>query len=85
MSYRVVLSRSADRELWRLVEPFRTKVFRAIKQLGTDPRPAGCKKLTGMANAWRIRVGNHRVLHTINDGVRVVRVESVGDRKDIYR
>ena len=85
MSYKVELSRSADRELWRIIDPFRSRLFKAIKGLGQEPRPSGCKKLAGHKNAWRIRIGNFRVLYTIDDVVRIVRVESVGDRKDVYR
>ena len=85
MSYQVELARSADRELWRLPEPYRSKIFLEIKALGEDPRPKGCKKLKGAKDAWRIRFGPYRVLYTIKDALRVVRVESVGDRKDVYK
>jgi mRNA interferase RelE/StbE len=85
VSYKVEFSRSADRELWSVIEPFRGKLFRAIKALGIEPRPTGCKKLAGHKNAWRIRMGNYRILYTIDDRVRIVRVESVGDRMDVYR
>ncbi|HRN35604.1 MAG TPA: type II toxin-antitoxin system RelE/ParE family toxin [Flavobacteriales bacterium] len=85
MSYRVELARSADRELWRLPEPYRTKVFRVIKLLGEDPRSSGSKKLKGSKDAWRIRLGPYRILYTVQDVLRIVRVESVGDRKDVYR
>jgi len=85
VSYTVELSRSADRELWKVPEPLRTKLYRSIKGLGEEPRPAGCKKLQGTKDGWRIRVGSYRILYTIQDVLRIVRVESVGDRKDIYR
>lgn len=85
MSYTVELARSADRELWRVPEPMRTKLFRTIKAPGNDPRPSGCKKLQGTKDGWRIRVGSFRILYTIQDVLRIVHVESVGDRKDVYR
>ena len=85
MSYSVELALSADRELWRVPEPMRTKLFKAIKSLAAEPRPAGCKKLSGSKNGWRLRVASYRILYTIKDRLRIVRIESVGDRKDIYR
>ncbi len=85
MNYEVELARSAERELWRIPEPTRTRLFREIKKLGMDPRPPGCKKLVGHKNGWRLRVGNYRILYTIKDVLRIVRVESIGDRKDVYR
>ncbi len=63
----------------------RSKIFGEIKALGAEPRPKGCTKLKGTTDAWRIRSGPYRVLYTIKDVLRVVRVESVGDRKDVYK
>lgn len=85
MTYRVDFKRSAERELNRLPEALRTRVLRAIGSLRADPRPQGTIKLKGSVNAWRIRVGAYRVLYTIDDGVRIVLIQQVGDRKDIYR
>ena len=85
MSYTVELARSADRELWKVPEPMRTKLFRTIKALGVEPRPPGCKKLQGTKDGWRIRVGSFRILYSVQDVLRIVRVESAGDRKDVYR
>lgn len=85
MNYVVELTRSADRELWKVPEPLRTRLFKSIKALGNDPRPTGCRKLTGSKDGYRIRVGSYRILYSIQDKLRIVRIESVGDRKDIYR
>ena len=85
MSCTVELSRSADRELWKVHEPFRSELFRTIKAPGSAPRPPGCRKLAGTTNAWRIRVSSYQILYTIQDRLRIVRVESVGDRKDVHR
>ncbi len=85
MSYSVTFKRSAGRELARLREPKRTKVLQAIGALRSDPRPHGSIKLKGSSDAYRIRVGDHRVLYTIEDEIRIVTIEQVGDRKDVYR
>lgn len=85
MSYSVELTRSADRELWKVPEPLRSRLFRSIKALGEEPRPAGCKKLVGSKDGYRVRVGSYRILYSIQDKLCIVRIESVGDRKDIYR
>jgi mRNA interferase RelE/StbE len=53
--------------------------------LADQPRPAGVKKLQGLEDTYRIRVGNFRVLYQIFDVKLVVLVIDVGDRKDIYR
>jgi mRNA interferase RelE/StbE len=56
----------------------------AIASLANDPRPSGCKKLKG-EDAYRIRVGDYRVIYEIEDDKIIVIVVSVGHRKDIYK
>ena len=60
------------------------KVIQRIGKLSESPRPPGCKKLTGV-DAYRVRQGNYRILYTIDDGIRVVAVYAVRDRKVAYR
>jgi mRNA interferase RelE/StbE len=52
--------------------------------LEVDPRPNGVKKLSGLDKAWRIRIGDHRVLYEIEDDVVLVTVFGVGNRRDVY-
>jgi len=43
------------------------------------------KKLKGkFSDLWRIRIGNYRVIYTIDDTIKIVDIKEVGDRKDIY-
>lgn len=57
----------------------------AIDMLAADPRPPGAKRLAGAVDLWRIRVGNHRIVYTIEDDVLVVLVVELGHRRDVYR
>lgn len=69
----------------RKVHPAVAKRFKvAILALGTNPRPEGLKKLAGR-DAYRVRVGDYRVIYTIVDDELVVTVIRVGHRNDIYR
>ena len=83
MSHRVEILRRAAKALSKLPQQDYPRVRDAIRSLASDPRPAGCKKLTGR-DGWRLRVGRYRVLYEVADRVRVVTVLDVGDRKDIY-
>jgi mRNA interferase RelE/StbE len=49
-----------------------------------DPRPSGTKKLTGR-DAWRIHVGDYRVIYEIHAGRLLILVVDLGHRRDIYR
>jgi mRNA interferase RelE/StbE len=55
----------------------------AIDQLQANPRPRGCKKLVGQ-DAWRIRVGDWRVVYLIRDRELLVIVVRVAHRREIY-
>ncbi|MCB0772466.1 MAG: type II toxin-antitoxin system RelE/ParE family toxin [Flavobacteriales bacterium] len=85
MSYRIEWLRSAVRELNKLPVPIALRVGEAVGRLAEDPRPPGCKKLTGHKDLWRIRIGNYRVIYFIGDQIKLVRVEKVSDRKQAYR
>ncbi len=83
--HEVLLERSAERDLARLTRTVHARVVEAIQSLAANPRPPGCRKLTGSKNDWRIRVGDYRVIYEIADAIRVVRVHRVRHRRDVYR
>ncbi len=84
MSYTLVIGRDAQRALARIREPDYSRILTAIQALVNDPRPRGCKKLRNR-DAWRIRIGDYRVIYEINDRQLVVTVVDVGNRRDVYR
>jgi mRNA interferase RelE/StbE len=59
----------------------------AIRALADDPRPPGAALLTGEGaeRAWRVRVGDYRILYQIRDDQLLVIVIRVGHRREIYR
>ena len=82
--YQVALARVAVKELLALDALFAWWIYAKIEALAIAPRPPGCKKLEG-GGGWRIRVGDYRVIYTINDTRRVVDVSAVRHRGDAYR
>ncbi len=84
MSYSVVFTSSAARDLRRLPEDVRRRVVAALQGLANDPRPPGCVKLSG-GDEWRIRVGDYRVVYRVDDTARQVTVTRIGHRRDVYR
>jgi mRNA interferase RelE/StbE len=83
--YQVLLERSAERDLGRLSSEVHNRVIVAIQSLAANPRPPGCRKLAGSKSDWRIRVGDYRVIYEIADAIRVVRVNRVRHRREVYR
>jgi mRNA interferase RelE/StbE len=84
VSYRVEILRVAQKQLARIDRSQQNRIIDAIRSLAADPRPAGCKKLSGRP-AWRIRVGSYRVIYEIHDEQLVVLVIAIGPRRDVYR
>lgn len=84
MSYTVEILRVAQKQLARLDRQAQKRIIDAIRSLAANPRPVGCHKLTGRP-AWRIRVGDYRVIYELEDSRLRVLIVSVGNRKDIYR
>jgi len=82
-AYHVAISKSVQKRLDKLSDGVASRLITAIYTLADDPRPHGCKKLKGR-DAYRIRVGDYRVIYEIFDNTLIVSVIDVGDRKDIY-
>jgi mRNA interferase RelE/StbE len=85
VSYQVEVTREALRALSKLDKPIRRRVQSAIDELQADPRPHGAIALQGLSGAYRIRIGEYRVIYTINDDKLVVVVVDLGHRREIYR
>ena len=83
--YEVYLERSAENDIKRLPRSAFHRILPQIKSLAEDPRPFGCRKITGSKNDWRIRVGDYRIIYEINEKANAVRVMRVRHRREVYR
>ena len=84
MSFSVHLKRSVEKELDHLPSDTYKKIILRIISLRDNPRPRGVKKLTGK-NGYRLRIGNYRILYTINRENKIIDIYSVAHRKEVYR
>jgi mRNA interferase RelE/StbE len=82
--YSLEIKPSAGKELDALSDALFARIDRKIVTLADNPRPAGCKKLRGYKDQWRIRVGDYRILYTIDDAEKRVDITRVAHRKDVY-
>ena len=81
--YTVLILPSAPKQLDKLPNVIATRIENKLLELEQDPRPPGCKKLKGR-DAWRVRIGDYRVIYEINDGKLIVTVITVGHRREVY-
>ena len=84
MTYRIDVKPAARKALRDLPRPVLERVDAAILALAENPRPPGCVKLTN-SEAWRVRVGNYRIVYEIIDRMLVVTIIEIGHRREIYR
>jgi mRNA interferase RelE/StbE len=83
--YAIRIAASAARALRKIPTAMRVRIARAIDDLASDPFPPGARKLQGEVHAYRIRVGDYRVIYDVLQEELVVLVLRMGHRKDIYR
>lgn len=84
MSWRVEIRRSAEKELAALPRELQERVGRALWALSENPFPRGSRRLTGR-DGCRWRVGDYRILYTVDTGRQVVHIIAIGHRRDVYR
>ncbi|TQJ41200.1 mRNA interferase RelE/StbE [Arthrobacter sp. SLBN-112] len=81
--YRIELRPSAFRALKKIHGEDRQRIQGAIALLGQGPRPPKAIALSGRPG-YRIRVGDYRIIYTIQDDVLLVVVVTLGHRRDVY-
>jgi len=80
-TYKVEFEKAAQKFLNKQDKAQRLRIYKAIFKLpdGTD-----IKKMKGY-NLYRLRVGDYRILYSVNDTIRVITVENIDNRGDVYK
>ncbi len=84
MLYQLEISKPVTKYLEKLPSDIYGRLKKAILDLEENPRPYGCEKMSGK-NAYRIRVGEYRIIYTIQDMVLLVTSIDAGHRREVYR
>ncbi len=85
LAYSIVFARSARKELENIDQTKAVRILKKIEGLTTNPRPAGCKKLSGQNSLWRIRISDYRVVYAIYDARRLVDITIIRHRNKVYK
>lgn len=85
MSWKVLFSDPARRQLSKLPREAFDRVIAVAETLAENPRPRNCKKMRGADTLYRLRVGVYRLVYEVQDGQLVVVVVAVGHRREVYR
>jgi mRNA interferase RelE/StbE len=84
MKFQTILPKSVQKVLDRLPDDIANRILARMAGLEANPRPPDVKKLKGR-DAWRIRVGDYRVIYEIHDQALQIIVITVGHRREVYR
>ncbi|MFH0800505.1 MAG: type II toxin-antitoxin system RelE/ParE family toxin [Pseudomonadota bacterium] len=83
-SYSIIICRRAEKEIISAPKPDRQRIVARIRKLSANPRPHGSEKLKGNTSYW-IRQGDWRIVYTVSDKDRVISIDKVGHRREVYR
>jgi len=82
--YRIEFRPAALRELNRIDRSTQPRIQGAISLLAKDPRPPASRPLRGR-DGYRLRVGDYRIIYTIDDGILLIVEVTIGHRRDVYQ
>ena len=85
MAYTVIIKKSAQKQITAIPGIYIQAIEKSILALANNARPAGCKKLTGSKNIYRVRVGIYRIVYEVHDKIVTVFIFDVDHRKQVYR
>jgi mRNA interferase RelE/StbE len=85
MVYSVIYQGPAEAVLRKLPREAQARILRKVDQLAGNPFPPGTEKLNAARDLWRIRIGDYRVIYTVERKELLVLVLKVGHRREIYR
>ena len=79
--YRIIIKKPAKKFIDKLPKNEKQRIVKAIEKL---PEGEDIKKLKGHDNIYRLRVGDYRILYTVDNGEFVVIIINAGNRGQIY-
>ncbi len=85
MPYVICYSPTAERQIRALDPIVQRRILGKLGGLAEDPRPPGCVKLAGYEKLWWIRIGDWRVVYSIDDERKHIEITIVAHRRESYR
>lgn len=76
---------SAKKELKKIAKAEIPKILNEIEKLSTNPYPVNHKNLIGAEHIYRIRIGNYRIIYSIENEKLIIEIIRVRHRKEAYR
>jgi mRNA interferase RelE/StbE len=84
-SYELEITRTAEKQLRRLPRSDQLRLAKAMVALADEPRPRGCRKLTGYDDVYRSRIGRYRMIYSVSKRRLVILILKISHRREVYR
>jgi len=86
MKYKIIISKQAKKKLLSVPNPLKQRIAEKIAWLGVDPDnpKLDVKRLAGSSN-YRLRVGDWRIIYDRDDQIRIISIESIKSRGEVYK
>ena len=85
MAFRIEWKKSTRKDLRKLPASVVDRIVEAVEGLAESPFPHGTEKLAGSEHAYRIRLGDYRIVYEVVAELKLIEVQRVRHRKDVYR
>jgi mRNA interferase RelE/StbE len=83
--YRVKWRKTTKKDLRRIPPREVLKIVEAVEALAFDPKPHGSIKMQGSDCAYRLRIGDYRVVYEVYEHTVIIEIIRVRHRRDVYR
>jgi len=83
--YKFIWLPSTKKDIKRIDKQYVGNILQEIQVLKDSPYPLGCRKLSTSNQTYRIRVGDYRIIYQVNEDQKIVCIEKIGHRKEVYR
>ena len=84
-SFEIQWRSSIKKDLRNLPKHEVARILVAVEELAEEPFPHGSQKLTNSERSFRIRVGDYRVVYEVFAAAKIVEIQRVRHRRDVYR
>ena len=84
-SYKIIFKPSVEKDLRTLPKAITRRVMEHVESLENAPFPRQSVKLPGAEALYRLRVGDYRVLYSVNKEIKQILVHYIRHRREVYR
>lgn len=85
MVLEIAIGPKADRFLLNVNQQIFDRLSKKIRELAVNPRPRGAKKVLSEEEVFRIRVGTHRILYSLEENKHVLLIVNIDKRSRVYK